>query len=46
MIKDNIGAKLLSDISGCLMLSPDNPLHFLAKILSPSVGVVKHLKTD
>ena len=43
MIKDNIGAKLLSDILSCLMFSPDNPLPFLAKILSPPVGALNYI---
>ena len=37
--KVSFGAKLLSDVTGVLILSSDNPLHFHAKSLSVSVDV-------
>ena len=39
-------AKLLSDVPGGLAFSPDKLLHLQAKILSPHLGVVKHLRTS
>ena len=43
-IKVNLRARLLSDVTGGLMLSSDNPLDFHAKILSLPVGAVKDLR--